>query len=304
MNTPTMLPAICLVVSMFFWGSSLVAAKYALEVLHPLTLMFARLAISCVIFAPAVPRLRAVRLKKGHWPLVLAMALCEPCLYFVFEGYALRYTSASQAGVVTALGPVMMAAGAALFLHERQSRGVWAGLLLSLAGVIWLSLSGTASDTSPAPVLGNTLEFFAICSTTGYVLLVKRLAADYPPLYLSAAQSFIGAVFFLILLLFRGMPLPEAIPTGALLATLWLGTGVSFGAYALYNFGISRVSATQASVYVYLIPAFAVLQGWLFLGERLTPVQWLAAGVVLVGVCICQRLGATPPQPRKLQPPA
>lgn len=289
MRGNTLWPGISMVLSMFFWGSSLVAAKYALAVMHPLLLMFARLAIACLVFVPLLPALRRVRLQRKDAPLLLAMALCEPCLYFVFEGYALRLTSASQAGVVTALAPVMVAVGAMIFFKERQDREIWAGLLLALAGVVWLSLSGSADETSPHPALGNILEFFAICSTTGYVLLVKRLAASYPPLYLSAAQSFIGVAFFLVLLLVRGVPLPDTLPPGAVLATLWLGTFVSFGAYALYNFGVARVTATQAGVYVYLIPAFAVLQAWVLLGERLTPWQWLAAMLVLAGVFICQR---------------
>ncbi len=283
---------------MFIWGSSLVVAKFALSTLHPLTLMFLRLCVASCVFA-GIFGLQSLRGGKSHTRrrpttrsdllLILIMALCEPCLYFVFEGYALRYTSASQAGVITALLPVMVAVGAMLFLQERQNRRIWAGLAVALGGVIWLSLTGRVEESAPRPIFGNFLEFCAICSTTGYVLLVKRLSARHAPLFLTAAQSFIGVVFFLLVVLFAEAPLPETFQPEIIASVIYLGAVVSLGAYALYNFGISSVTATQAAVFVYLIPAFTVLLGWLFLGEQLAPQQWFGAALTLVGVCLCQR---------------
>ena len=38
--------------------------------------------------------------QKGDWKFLLSMSLAEPCLYFLFEGHAMQYTSAYQAGIL------------------------------------------------------------------------------------------------------------------------------------------------------------------------------------------------------------
>ena len=88
---------------------------------------------------------------------MLFMALCEPCLYFILEGQALTLTTASQAGMVAATLPVLVALCSVFFLGERLEGKVWAGLFLALAGVVWVSLCASATETAPRPVLGNCI---------------------------------------------------------------------------------------------------------------------------------------------------
>jgi drug/metabolite transporter (DMT)-like permease len=80
--------------------------------------------------------------------------------------------------------------------------------------------------------------------------------------------------------------IPGHLETTPFLAVVYLGTFITFGAYACYNFGVSRVPASQAAGFVNLIPVFGVLLGMLILGERLNSEQWLACGLVFCGVWI------------------
>lgn len=50
--------------------------------------------------------------------------------------------------------------------------------------------------------------------------------------------------------------------------------------------GISRTSASESGVFLACIPVVSLLAGMLLLGERLTPVQWLGAGVIVAGIYI------------------
>jgi drug/metabolite transporter (DMT)-like permease len=54
-----------------------------------------------------------VTYRKGDWGRLILLAFFEPCLYFIFEAAALSYTTASQASMITALCPVMVALAAA-----------------------------------------------------------------------------------------------------------------------------------------------------------------------------------------------
>jgi drug/metabolite transporter (DMT)-like permease len=289
---------VALLVAMLLWGSSFVAFKYAVMVYDPVVVVFARLLLSALAFLCVLPLWRPRSVPRRDLPLMGFMALCEPCLYFLFEGQALTLTSASQAGMVAATLPVLVAVCAGIFLGERLSVRSWAGLILAVAGVVWVSLSGDATDTAPRPVLGNFLEFLGMLCAAGYTVSMKRLCASYSPWFLTAVQSFVGSVFFLPLLLLPSTSLPTSLPVGPTLAVAYLGVCISIGAYGLYNFGISKLPAWQASAFINLIPVFSILLGWAWLGESMNLLQLLGAALVFGGVLLSQQ------RPQKENAPA
>jgi drug/metabolite transporter (DMT)-like permease len=218
---------------------------------------------------------------------ILAMCLCEPCCYFLFESAALVHTSASQAAMITTMLPLLVAMAAGVFLGERISVRTVCGFFIAAAGALWLSLGGKGTEQAPYPALGNFLEFLAMICATGYTILMKQLSKELHPFFLTGLQAFVGALFFAPALLLPKVQ-ATAVSGSGVFMVLYLGTVVSVGAYGLYNFGISRIPASQAAAFVNLIPVFAFLLGYLILGERLTFWQGIASGVVFVGVLVSQ----------------
>lgn len=272
------------------WASAFIAMKYVLESFHPITMVFLRMAVAsafCLLLFPlARPR---VNYRPDDWKWILAMVLCEPCFYFIFEAYALKYTSASQAGMLVATMPVFVGLGAWIVLKEKLAPIVWAGCAIAIIGVIWLNLGAVADQHAPRPVLGNTLELIAMLFGGGYAVCVRRLSANYSPVFLTSMQVWGGLIFFAPGLLLPGAGIPWDAPRAAWLAIIYLGLLMSFAAYSLYNFSLKRLPAGQVSVYLNLIPVFTLLMGMVILGERLTPMQYLASALVLGGVIISQR---------------
>jgi len=289
-NTRLAWPAFfALVAATLLWGGSFIAMKIAMRGFSPLLVVFCRMALASVFFGLLWRRLGGFRAARGDWPGLLFMAFCEPCLYFVFEAKALTLTQASQAAMVTALLPVMTAVAAALFLKEKLERRTMTGLLLAVAGVMVISFSGGATEDAPHPILGNFLEFLAMCCAVGYIVTARHLAARHRPLYLTAVQGLTGTVFFAPVLFFT--PLPDHIQAGPALAVVFLGIGVTFVAYGLYNYGVSRAPAAKAAVFINLIPVVACLLSRFFLDEVMTTLQWTGAALALVGVGLSARPG-------------
>lgn len=277
----------CLTLAMALWGSSFIALKIAFVELPPMWVIFGRMAIGSLVFLLAWRWRGALQYRPGDWKYLLGLAVCEPCLYFVFEALALQNTSAAQAGMITALMPLLVAIGAYLALGERITRLTLAGFLLAVAGAIWMSLAGGVDASAPNPLLGNFFEFLAMLCAMGYTLLLKHLSARYSAFLLTAMQAFIGAIFFFPLALAM-QPLPAQIGLQGALAVLYLGVVVTVLAYGLFNFGVSRLPASQASGFVNLIPVFTLIFAVLLLGERLNPLQMAGAALVFVGVVISQ----------------
>jgi drug/metabolite transporter (DMT)-like permease len=283
----------CLVLAMALWGSSFIALKFAFAELPPMWVIFGRMALGSLVFLLAWRWRGRLDYRPGDWRYLLALAACEPCLYFIFEALALQHTSATQAGMITALLPLLVAMGAFLFLHERVARSTWTGFLLAVVGAIWLSLASEADSHAPAPLLGNFYEFVAMLCATCYTLLLKFLSERYSPFILTAMQAFIGSLFFLPLALVTE-PLPSQFSLLGIGSVVYLGVVVTVGAYGLYNFGVSRLPASQASGFTNLLPVFTLIFAALLLGESLTTAQYAAAALVFVGVALSQWRSAAP----------
>ncbi|MCG6892222.1 MAG: DMT family transporter [Desulfobacteraceae bacterium] len=285
------LPRACLLLAMLLWASSFVALKIAFRSYDPMVVMFGRMAVASVCLFVAVPRLRGLPYRRSDVPYFAFMVLCEPCLYFLFEAKALENTSASQAGMITAILPLMVAVGARIFLKERITQRTVMGFLLAIAGVCWLTAGARVSSEAPHPILGNIYEFLAMVCATGAMVTLKHVTYRYPPLLVTALQAWVGCLFFFPFLALPSTELPTALDPTATAAVLYLGAFITLGAYGLFNFGASRIPVSQASAFVNLIPVFSVLLGWLILGERFTSVQYMAAALVFTGIAVSQDTG-------------
>lgn len=281
--TSSCFPIFGLVAAMGLWGSSFIAMKIALRHYDPVVVMCGRMIIATLIFVLFRKHFGKIEYRRGDWKLLGFMALCEPCLYFSFETHALRWTSASEAAMITALLPVLTILGARLFLAEKITIRSVLGLIVAAVGVIGLTCFGRPSEHAPCSWLGNGLEVAAMIFAAGYTLSSRHLGVRYSPFFLTAVQAFAGSGFFLVALLLPGTALPSGGEWEPMIAIVYLGAAVNVLAYFLYNFGLSRIPASQATPLVNLIPVFSLVLGWMVLGEALTSIQYVAAAVVLGG---------------------
>lgn len=283
----SVIPTAAILAAVVFWGSSFAIMKVSISILGPWTVMWARMAVALVAILPFYRRLWPLPYRAGDWKLLLPLCLFEPCLYFTLEANALRFTSSSQAGLISASVPLMVAMGAHFALGERVSKGTVTGLFMAMGGVAWLTLAGDPSEVATNPILGNALEMGAMVSAVGYILLVKKLSQRYSPWILTAMQIGAGFIFFI----------PGAnyfvrsevvLSTGQMAALGYLGVFVTLGAFGFYNYGITHIPASRASAFINIIPVVAVVLGWSLLGEKLNGEQVLAAILVLAGVWLSQ----------------
>ncbi len=281
-------PFLSLIMAMLLWASSFIALKIAFAVYDPMVVIFARMLIAAFCFLFFWRYINYYTYKPGDWKLLGIMVIAEPCLYFVFEANALQNTSATQAGMITSLAPLLVAVAAFYVLQERLRKEVWFGFIIAVSGVVWLSLAGEPDLSAPNPLLGNFLELCAMICATVYTLALKRLSERYSTWLLTALQAFCGSVFFAPFLFLPETSLPQQFNVEGVAAVVYLGTLINIGAYGLYNLGVSKVKAAQASAYINLIPVFTLLMAFFILGERLNFEQFLASGLVLLGVMLSQ----------------
>lgn len=295
MNTHTtsasgslLVSCLCLAGAVLLWGTSFVAMKFALTGFAPMAVVWMRMTLASGLMALFWGRVPRAGRQPGDGRWLVLVCLLQPCLYFLLEGYAVSLTTSSQAGMISALVPLLVAAGAWAFLRERLSARTILGIGVSMGGVVWLSLSGQAVENAPNPALGNVLELLAMCCAAGYMLVVKHLSSRYNSWHLTGLQAFAGALFFLPGALWSGPASWASAPLAAWLAVAYLGGVVTLGGFGLYNLAVTRLPSAQAAASINLVPLVAVLGGWALLGETLPPAQLAACGVILAGVLLGQ----------------
>jgi drug/metabolite transporter (DMT)-like permease len=273
---------------MVLWASSFIALKLAFTAYDPMVVIFGRMFSASLIFVLCLPFFKGNRPRREDLKFIAFMVVCEPCLYFLFEAAAIMNTSASQAGMITAMLPLMVAIAAGIYLKEVITGRTITGFLVAIMGACLLSLTARVDGHAPNPILGNFYEFLAMVCATGYTITLKRLSERYSPFFLTALQAFAGSIFYLPFLFFPGTTMPDRFHTVPALSVLYLGVFVSIGAYGLYNYAVSKVPASQAAAFVNLIPVFTVVLGWIILSEHFTPLQYIASAIVIAGVFISQ----------------
>lgn len=277
-----------LLVAVLLWAGSFPALKIAFRTYDPMVVIFGRMLLGSICLLLMARNFSQVNYKPGDWKLLLLMGVCEPGFYFVFEAEALQHTDASQAGMICAMVPIMVAFAAKIVLKETLSKRTAIGFAVAIAGAVLLSLLAAPSKDAPNPALGNFFEFLAMICATGYMITLKFLSNRYNPWFLTMIQACIGAVFFFPLLFLPSTVLPTSFDPMGIGAIAFLGIVVTIGGYGLYNLGMSKIPAGQASAFINLIPVFTLLLSWLILGEQLSLPQYACCGLVLLGVWYSQ----------------
>ncbi len=274
-------------IAVLLYGTTLTATKICLQYYSTPHLMFFRMLVSTLLFIPFLFTLyKHIKIDVKDIKLILLMMLCEPCLYFIFETNALKYTTSGQAGIVSSLEPVILVIAARIILKEKFMKIIYVGLFISILGSVLLSISSDESELAPNPLLGNFLELIAIILTDTCVITTKYLMEKYPPFFLAGISVIGGMFFFALYNFFDGGNFSVAMNTSIFLV-FYLGM-LTVVAYFLYNFAICTLPASKFSPFLFILPVAAVFFGWFFLGETINLKQAAACILVFAGIYICQ----------------
>ncbi|MFZ5642325.1 MAG: DMT family transporter [Bacillota bacterium] len=276
------------------WGLSFLFTKGLLDYLSPFQLLGLRFALAALSLTLLVSlRLVRINIKAEHLPPLLKVAIWQPVLYFIFETYGVKLTTASESGVVIALAPIAITLLSIIILGERTTWAQGAFIAAAVAGVVLMTLGGTVSEagTRPGHLLGILMLLGAVIAAGFYNIYSRQAASRFSPLEITFVMMWLGAVVFnaigLVQSYFSGS-LPgyfSAIQNITVVGGLfYLGILSSVVAFFLLNFALSSMPASRVAVFLNLIPVVALLAGVTLYGERLGPWQLAGCSLVLLGV--------------------
>jgi drug/metabolite transporter (DMT)-like permease len=269
------------------WGASFLFTRIAVPAFGPLAIADLRTAIAAlVLLSLLVWRGGAAELAPNAFRFLLLGAF-NSAIPFTLFAYAVLSITAGLAAILNATVPLFAAVVGWLWLRERLTMLQWFGLAIGFAGVFWLS-----ADSASFKPGGHGLAIVAaLLACVSYAIsgsLVKLHFSHVRPLAVATGSQIAACALLLPLTLVH---LPPTMPTPVdWLALIALGVFCTGIAYALYFRLIARVGPTKTMAVTFLIPAFAILWGVVFLAERVTWVMLGGCAVILIGTALATQV--------------
>lgn len=290
LNRPPFAAYAALVAVCFFWGTTYLAIRMALESFPPLLLVSGRFVLSgsillagCLMAGMHLPKPREFALSAFYGIIVLGGG--NGCLT-----YSERIIPSSLAALFIAVSPFWLVGIEALMPDgESLRKSTLLGMLTGLAGAALL----VGPDIFQQGFAGNVWKGFLLLQLGSVLwsygsIKQKYLPTTASPIVQGAIQQLAAGLAFTLA--------AASIPEGSIQwsfrgvsALLYLVTFGSIVGYSAYLYALSRLPVSLVSIYTYINPIVAAVLGWLFYREPFGKREALAMAVIFVGVAIVKR---------------
>ncbi|MFZ0610635.1 MAG: DMT family transporter [Desulfobacterales bacterium] len=285
-----------LLLTAFFWGGTFIAGRALSGHVAPFSAAFLRFAVASVFLLlfllRAEGRIPALRKAQAAPILVLGMTGVFAYNYFFFKG--LQLIEAGRAAVIIANNPIGIALFAALLFKERLSRVQVAGILLSVAGAVFVISRGQPAQLlSGGFGLGELLIFGCVLSWVTFSLVGRSVLETLSPLAAIFYASLVGTAALFLPACGEGL-LSSIGRYRAIdwLAIFYLGFFGTVAGFVWYYDGIKKIGPTKAGLFINFVPVSAVVLAFFVLSEPITPSLLVGTLLVVSGVFLTNRRAA------------
>ena len=285
-----LLGSIAIVFATIIWGSTFVAQSVGMLHVGPFTFQAVRCGLGVLGMIPMI--LVADKFKKdgktfsSRWhdkKLWKAGILCGIPLFLAcnLQQMGIVDTDAGKSGFLTAMYIVIVPI-IGIFLKKKPSAMIPISVLVAVAGLYFLSFAGVPQVSRGDLLLLGCALLFAV-----QITVVDIYVGSVDALRLNLIQALVCCLLSSVLMF------AMETPTLQILLDCWLplcyAGFLSMGlAYSLQIIGQKNIEPSAASLIMSLESVFAVISGWLILGEELSSVETLGCALVFAAVILSQ----------------
>jgi drug/metabolite transporter (DMT)-like permease len=280
--------------AMLCWAGSIVVVKDAAGVVPPAAMSFLRCILAMAILYPMCHRnLRAQwPLMRKHWKII---GLLGALLFLGGNGMlfvGLQFTTAINAALINSAEPVIIVAVAWVMFRDRLTLFQWAGVGVSLFGVIYLVGRGEMNVLLGFRLnAGDLFIVISIITWAFYSVLMRRVPRELDRLNLVFGILMAGAVLVFPFWVLENIYYAR---TPLIWATVWTtafnAVFASILALFWWNHAIEGLGPGRAGLFIHLIPVYTVLLAMGFLGEELFDFHLVGIGLIAVGIYLTTML--------------
>ena len=284
----------------FFWGTTYLAIRVAVETIPPFLMASIRFLIAGAILYPIAVRMgdrEGDRPTRRHWrsAVIIGTALLLGGNGLVTA--AERTIDSGIAALMVATVPLWLVVFGRVVLRDRISGREWLGIA---AGLVGLALLVNPTGVGALDPVGGGLLVLAPMAWAAGSLYARRAPLPSRPLVGTAMEMLAGGAVLGIV----GVAIGElgrldlaAISAASLVSVAYLVVFGSILAFSAYVWLLRVTRTSLAGTYAYVNPVVAVLLGWAILDERVTLQTLLAGGVIVAAVALIVTARSPRPEP-------
>lgn len=266
-----------LVLVTMIWGSTFLIIQHTIMLTGPFTFLAIRFSIGAVtlavIFHKRLARITSAEIITGSIIGVFLFAT------YALQTTGLQYITSSKAGFITGMYVPLVAILAVPILHQKPTLGGIVGVVLSVMGVILISVNGSFRFTFG---LGELLMMGCAVASALHVILISKFTPRVDAINLALVQIAFTAALSLIAIPIAREPFAMP-PLPVWGSALFMGVAATAFALAVMNRVQQFVSSTQATLIYALELVWVGLLGYVA-GEQLGLFGWIGCGCILLGM--------------------
>lgn len=281
-------PVVSLAAAGCLWGTGFLFGKIAFAEMNVFENCGYRFIFGSLGLLPILWK-RPPRFRGRHaWMLLLVASVVGVPVQFLMQFKGLQLTTVSHAALIVGILPVLLALSSAALFKDKLKGYEYGLMVLSALGAVLIAFSRRSAGGPQPTITGDLLVFVSMFAALVMILISKRLMADYGSLQVTAAMLVIGT---LILLAWTEVthPVRAHFSPRVWLAVIAQGVLATTGAYVFWNWGLARVPAARAGVFLNLEPLIGTILGIAILHERLGAFGLLGGALILISAAYFSR---------------
>ncbi len=275
------------------WGTTFLSTKVLLKSFDPVSIIIYRITICVIllfIFSPKIYRLK----NKIHELYFLGAGASGIAFYFILENMALKYTNASNVGVVVSMAPMFTMLFCSIILRTQRIRfNFIIGFFVAIFGIVLISYNGSKSfGLSPK---GDILAVLAMICWGIYSVFVTIInSLEYYGVGSTRKIMYYGLIclipfIFIMKADFNVKALGEF---KNIMNILYLGVIASTFCFLFWNYSIKVLGPISSSIYLYLSPAITMIASNLILKEQINGLCIIGTILSILGLIISSDIWA------------
>lgn len=230
---------------------------------------------------------RFMKLSLKDKGLLVLQAMCGCFFFNVFILYGMQTTTATAAGIISSITPIMTFILAAIFLRERISFEKWVAIFIVVLGLMVLSLGEESVAVMENAWIGNLLVFCAVIPEALFTILSKSIGGKLTQTEAVILVNAFNLMAFIPLAIWDIDSFDIHLATWDAYGVLVL-YGISGGIlfFFLWYRGLEKVSANIAALFTGVMPISTTVLAFFLLNERIQWTDMVGMGLVILAIVV------------------
>ncbi len=219
--------------------------------------------------------------------LLIFQAACGGFLFNVLILYGMKTTSATNAGIISSVTPIMIFVLAAVFLHEKINLQKGVAIIMVMVGLLVLNIGKTSNSATGGALLGNFLVLLAVVPEALFTILSKSVGKKITEMEAVILVNLFNLILFIP---FAAYEITNFHPTN-ITASIYgqlLIYGISGGMmfFLLWYRGLTKINANTAALFTGVMPVSTTVLAFIFLNEPISSSEIIGMLIVIAAIFV------------------